>query len=133
MCLFIKIFNISSNPLPDYGTEEASGMDLQAYLKKDIIIHSMEKKIIKTGLFIEIPEGFEGQIRPRSGLSLHHGITVLNDPGTIDSDYRGEIKILLINLSKNPFIVKNGYKIAQIIFCKYEKVKWNFINDEIIE
>ncbi|BBA17069.1 dUTP diphosphatase [Blattabacterium cuenoti] len=125
MCIIIKIVNISSNPLPNYGTKGSSGMDLRAFLKNDITIYSMEKKIIKTGLFIEIPIGYEGQIRSRSGLALNHGITVLNDPGTIDSDYRGEIKILLLNLSKNPFLIKNGNRIAQIIFSKHEEIKWN--------
>ncbi|WP_341653069.1 dUTP diphosphatase [Blattabacterium cuenoti] len=125
MCITIKIFNTSSNPLPNYETKGASGMDLRAYLKNNITILSMERKIIKTGLFIEIPKGYEGQIRPRSGLALNHGITVLNDPGTIDSDYRGEIKILLLNLSNYPFIIENGNRIAQIIFYKYEKIKWN--------
>ncbi len=100
-------------------------MDLRAYLKNNITILSMERKIIKTGLFIEIPKGYEGQIRPRSGLALNHGITVLNDPGTIDSDYRGEIKILLLNLSNHPFIIENGNRIAQIIFYQYEKIKWD--------
>ncbi|AGW86372.1 Deoxyuridine 5'-triphosphate nucleotidohydrolase (plasmid) [Blattabacterium sp. (Nauphoeta cinerea)] len=121
----IKISNISSNPLPIYETKGSSGMDLRASLKKNIIIFSMERKIVKTGLFIEIPKKYEAQIRPRSGLALYHGITVLNNPGTIDSDYRGEIKILLFNLSKNSFIIKNGDKIAQIIFFKYKKIKWD--------
>ncbi|WP_341661870.1 dUTP diphosphatase [Blattabacterium cuenoti] len=121
----IKIFNTSPNPLPNYETKGSSGMDLRAYLKNNITILSMERKIIKTGLFIEIPKGYEGQIRPRSGLALNHGITVLNDPGTIDSDYRGEIKILLLNLSHHPFIIENGNRIAQIIFYKYEKIKWD--------
>ncbi|WP_341657772.1 dUTP diphosphatase [Blattabacterium cuenoti] len=125
MCIFIKIFNTSPNPLPNYETKGSSGMDLRAYLKNNITILSMERKIIKTGLFIEIPEGYEGQIRPRSGLALTHGVTVLNDPGTIDSDYRGEIKILLLNLSNHPFIIENGNRIAQIIFYKYEKIKWD--------
>ncbi|WP_341651867.1 dUTP diphosphatase [Blattabacterium cuenoti] len=121
----MKIFNISPNSLPNYETKGSSGMDLRAYLKNNITILSMERKIIKTGLFIEIPKGYEGQIRPRSGLALNHGITVLNDPGTIDSDYRGEIKILLLNLSNHPFIIENGNRIAQIIFYQYEKIKWD--------
>ena len=126
MCFFttIKICNLSKNPLPKYATDGSSGMDLQAYLKEDITIHSMERKIINTGLFIEIPSGYEGQIRPRSGLALYNGITVLNNPGTIDSDYRGEIKILLLNLSRDSFIVKNGNKIAQIVFFRYTKINW---------
>ncbi|WP_185856861.1 dUTP diphosphatase [Blattabacterium cuenoti] len=125
MCITIKILNTSPNPLPHYGTEGSSGMDLRAYLKNNMTIYSMERKIIKTGLFIEIPKGYEGQIRPRSGLALNHGVTVLNDPGTIDSDYRGEIKILLLNLSNHPFIIENGNRIAQIIFYKYEKIEWD--------
>ncbi|AEI38653.1 deoxyuridine 5'-triphosphate nucleotidohydrolase (plasmid) [Blattabacterium sp. (Blattella germanica) str. Bge] len=124
MCVFIKICNISENPLPNYATDGSSGMDLQAFLKKSISIHPMERKIIRTGLFIEIPIGYEGQIRPRSGLAFHHGITVFNNPGTIDSDYRGEIKVLLLNLSNSSFVVENGNKIAQIIFIKYNKIKW---------
>lgn len=121
----IKIRNISGHPHPNYGTEGSAGMDLQAHLEKCETILPMHRKTIKTGLFVEIPKGYEMQVRSRSGLALHHGITVLNDPGTIDSDYRGEIKILLINLSNIPFIIKNGDKIAQIIVQKYEKVEWN--------
>lgn len=125
----IKVRNISSNSLPYYATEGASGMDLKAFLKKKIFLNPMERKIIKTGLFLEIPQGFEGQIRPRSGLALNHGITILNNPGTIDSDYRGEIKILLINLSNSIFSVNNGDRIAQIIFYAYENVEFcNNIN-----
>jgi deoxyuridine 5''-triphosphate nucleotidohydrolase (dut) len=125
MCVIIKISNISSNPLPNYATDGASGMDLRAFSKNEITIYPMKKEIIRTGLFMEIPEGYEGQIRSRSGVAFHHGIIVLNNPGTIDSDYRGEIKILLFNLSHNPFTIKNGNRIAQIIFSKYEKIKWN--------
>jgi len=128
MNLIIKIRNLSHHSLPDYATEGSSGMDLKAHLKKNVILPSLERKIIKTGLFIEIPIGYEAQIRPRSGLAFHHGITVLNDPGTIDSDYRGEIKIILINLSNIPYVIKNGDKIAQIIFYKYEKIEWNCSN-----
>ncbi|AWU44589.1 dUTP diphosphatase [Blattabacterium punctulatus] len=127
MSVLIKIRNLSHHIFPYYATEGAAGIDLQAYLEKEIIIPSMERKIIKTGIFIEIPPGYEAQIRPRSGLALRHGITVLNNPGTIDSDYRGEIKILLINLSSHTFTVKDGDRIAQIIVYKYEKVKWNEI------
>lgn len=125
----IRVCNISSNSLPYYATDGASGMDLKAFLKDEKIsfIHPMERKIIKTGLFLEIPIGFEGQIRPRSGLALNYGITVLNNPGTIDSDYRGEIKILLINLSNFIFVVKNGDRIAQIIFFHYEKIEFEKI------
>ncbi|AWU44050.1 dUTP diphosphatase (plasmid) [Blattabacterium sp. (Cryptocercus kyebangensis)] len=127
MSVIIKIRNLSHHIFPDYATEGAAGIDLQAYLEKEIIIPSMERKIIKTGIFIEIPTGYEAQIRPRSGLALRHGLTVLNNPGTIDSDYRGEIKILLINLSRHSFTVKDGDRIAQIIVYPYEKVKWNEI------
>ncbi|AER40870.1 deoxyuridine 5'-triphosphate nucleotidohydrolase (plasmid) [Blattabacterium sp. (Mastotermes darwiniensis) str. MADAR] len=125
MSITIKIRNLSRHALPSYATEGSSGIDLQAYIEKDIIIPSMERKIIPTGIYMEIPTGYEAQIRPRSGLALHHGITVLNNPGTIDSDYRGEIKILLINLSHHSFTVKNGDRIAQIVVYKHEKVKWN--------
>jgi len=121
----IKIINTSTNPLPHYATEESAGMDIRAHLPEgNALILPMERKLIPTGLFFELPKGYEGQIRPRSGLALKSGITVLNSPGTIDSDYRGEIKILLINLSKEDFTLQHGERIAQLIIAKHEVVIW---------
>ena len=120
----IKIVNNSHHPLPVYQTMGASGMDLCAYLHESVEILPVHRNIIPTGLFVEIPEGYEGQIRPRSGLAIKHGVTVLNSPGTIDSDYRGEIQIILVNLSDIPFIVNDGDRIAQFILMKIEKIIW---------
>ena len=120
----IKIVNKSEHPDPSYKSKGASGMDIQANLSAPVKIEPGERVLIPTGLFVEIPIGFEAQIRPRSGLALNHGITLLNAPGTIDSDYRGEIKILLINLSKNTFTVQNGDRIAQMVVAANEHVEW---------
>lgn len=120
----VKIINKSANPLPAYESVAAAGMDLRANLSTHIEIKPLERKLIGTGLFIELPEGFEAQIRPRSGLAFKHGITVLNSPGTIDADYRGEIKVLLINLSNTKFTVENGDRIAQMIISAHEKAEW---------
>ncbi len=120
----IKVINQSSHPLPAYETAHAAGMDLRANIDEDILIAPMQRRLVPTGLFIELPVGFEAQIRPRSGLAFKHGITVLNSPGTIDADYRGEIKVLLINLSDTDFVVKNGERIAQMIVAKHETVIW---------
>ena len=116
----VKIVNKSNHPLPEYATSGSAGMDLRASLKEDIILPPMERKLIPTGLYMAIPEGFEAQIRPRSGLAYKHGITVLNSPGTIDSDYRGEIGVLLVNLSNENFIIKDGERIAQIVFTEVD-------------
>jgi len=129
--MIVKIINKSTNPLPYYSTELSAGMDLRANLKDDIILKSMQRVLVPTGLFIELPEGFEAQIRPRSGLALKHGITVLNTPGTIDADYRGEICVILINLSQDDFVIKSGDRICQMIVSKHEKIDWN--NVEILE
>ena len=120
----IKIINKSKNKLPAYATSNSAGMDLRAFLEKEEIILSKETKIINTGIFVEIPVGYEAQIRPRSGLAFKNQITVLNSPGTIDSDYRGEIKVILINLSKKDFVVRSGDRIAQMVISKYEKIIW---------
>lgn len=120
----VKIINKSKNKLPDYATNNSAGMDLRAFLDKEEIISSKETKIINTGIFIEIPFGYEAQIRPRSGLAFKNQITVLNSPGTIDSDYRGEVKVILINLSKKDFVIRNGDRIAQMVISKYEKITW---------
>ncbi len=117
----IKIVNKSTNPVPEYGTEHAAGMDLRAFLKDPIILKPLERNLIPTGLFIEIPVGFEAQIRPRSGLALKKGLTVLNTPGTIDADYRGEIGIILINLSNEDVKIENGERICQMVIAKHEK------------
>jgi len=116
----LKIINKSKNPLPKYQTEGSAGMDLMANLDETIILKPMERKVIYTGLFMEIPLGFEAQIRPRSGLAIKNGITCLNTPGTIDADYRGEIGVILINLSTEDFQINNGDRIAQMIIAKHE-------------
>lgn len=120
----IKVINRSSNPLPLYETELSAGMDLRAFLTEDVQIKPLQRILIPTGLFIELEKGYEAQIRPRSGLALKHGITVLNSPGTIDADYRGELKILLINLSDTEFLVSNGDRVAQMIISRHEQITW---------
>ena len=120
----IKIINKSNNPLPKYQTELSAGMDLYANLEESIHLKSLERKLIPTGLFIELPAGFEAQIRPRSGLAIKNGITVLNSPGTIDADYRGEIGVILVNLSSEEFSVNNGDRIAQMVIAKHENPTW---------
>ncbi len=122
--LNIKIKNTSNNPLPKYQTEESAGMDLHANLESSIILAPSERKLIPTGIFLELPVGYEAQIRPRSGLALKHGITVLNSPGTVDSDYRGEIQVLLINHGIEPFEINHGERIAQMIIAQHERVSW---------
>ena len=124
----IRIVNNSDNKLPEYSTVNSAGMDIHAFLDKPLIMKPFERKLIPTGLFIELPEGYEAQIRPRSGLAIKYGITVLNAPGTIDSDYRGEIGIILINLSKEDFTVNNGDRICQMIICRHEKVNWDKVD-----
>ena len=124
----ISIVNTSKNNLPKYSTSASAGMDIRAKLENAIIIKPLERVVIKTGLFIEIPEGYEVQVRPRSGLAIKHGITVLNSPGTIDADYRGEIGVILVNLSNKKFEMKNGDRIAQIVVAKHEKAIWNEVN-----
>ncbi|MBK8951394.1 MAG: dUTP diphosphatase [Chitinophagaceae bacterium] len=120
----IKIINKSSNPLPSYATEGSSGMDVRASLESEITLSPLERQLVPTGLFIELPVGFEGQIRPRSGLAIKQGITCLNTPGTIDADYRGEIMIILINLSAEKQVIHSGDRIAQLVVQKVEKAEW---------
>ena len=120
----IKIVNRSANPLPEYATTGSSGMDIRASLVTDIELKPLERCIVSTGLFIELPEGYEAQVRPRSGLAIKNGITCLNTPGTIDSDYRGEIKIILVNLSGENHTIHNGDRIAQLVIQKVEKAVW---------
>lgn len=122
--LEIKIVNQSANPLPAYATEGSSGMDIRANLDIPQTLKPLERALIPTGLFVEIPTGYEAQIRPRSGLAIRHGITCLNSPGTIDSDYRGEIKIILVNLSQEEQVIEPGERIAQLIFQRVEKGNW---------
>ena len=122
--LLVKIINQSGNPLPQYQTSHSAGLDLHAHLSDFIVLQPGERKLIPTGLTLELPEGHEAQIRPRSGLALKHGITVLNSPGTIDADYRGELKVLLINLGQEPFEIANGERIAQMVIARHETVKW---------
>ena len=120
----VKIINHSSNPLPSYATSGSSGMDIRASLTEGLVLQPMQRLAVPTGLFIELPEGFEAQVRPRSGLALKNGITCLNTPGTIDADYRGEIKIILINLSMEQQVIAHGDRIAQMIVQKVTKVEW---------
>ena len=126
----VKIINKSNNPTPTYETSLSAGMDLRAYVEGPITLSPGERKLIKTGLHIELPEGYEAQVRPRSGLAFKKGITVLNSPGTIDADYRGDIGVILINHSNQEFVVKSGDRIAQLVISKFEKVDWE-TSDEI--
>jgi dUTP pyrophosphatase len=124
MAIAIKIVNTSNNSLPEYATEGSSGMDLRADLALPILFNPLERKLVPTGLYIELPYGYEAQVRPRSGLAIKQGLTCLNSPGTIDSDYRGEIKIVLINLSGETQIINPGDRIAQLVLQKIEKINW---------
>jgi dUTP pyrophosphatase len=120
----VKIVNRSSNPLPAYGTDGAAGMDIRANLESPLVLKPLERFLVPTGLYIELPEGYEAQIRPRSGLAINHGLTCLNSPGTIDADYRGEIKVILINLSQEDQTIYHGDRIAQMVVHQVERVKW---------
>jgi dUTP pyrophosphatase len=125
----INIINNSGLPLPQYETAHAAGMDLRAFTTEEIVIKPMQRTLVPTGLHIELPVGFEAQIRPRSGLAYKHGISIVNAPGTIDADYRGEIKVLLINLSDLDFVIKNGDRIAQMVVSKHETVAWEPVTE----
>lgn len=125
----VKIVNRSGNPLPTYSTEFSAGMDIRAFLDEPVELAPLERKLIPTGLFIELPKRYEAQIRPRSGLALKKGITVLNTPGTIDADYRGEVGIILINLSQEKFVVENGERICQMVIASHETVEWNLVEE----
>ena len=118
----VKVINKSNNSLPEYSTSQSAGMDLRAFITEPVILGVIDRALIPTGLYIEMPEGYEAQVRPRSGLAIKHGVTVLNSPGTVDADYRGEICVELVNLSNTPFTVEPGERIAQLVFSKYEKV-----------
>jgi len=125
----IKVVNTSSNLLPYYSTINSAGMDLRANLKEAVVLKPLERKLIPTGLFVELPEGYEAQVRPRSGLAIKKGVTVLNSPGTIDADYRGEIMVILINLSTEDFVIQNGERIAQMVISSHEKVEWEPVEE----
>ncbi|WBL25635.1 dUTP diphosphatase [Zunongwangia sp. HGR-M22] len=120
----IKIINKSSHDLPSYATEASAGMDLRAELSEPVTLKPLERAIVKTGLFLELPVGYEAQVRPRSGLAAKKGITVLNAPGTIDADYRGEIGVILVNLSNEDFTIENGERVAQLVIAKHEHINW---------
>lgn len=125
----VKIINKSKHDLPSYQTIDSAGMDLRANLDQGITLNSLERAIIPTGLFIELPQGYEAQIRPRSGLAAKRGITLLNSPGTIDADYRGEIGVILVNLSNEPFTIENGERVAQMVIAKYEQITWQAVQE----
>jgi dUTP pyrophosphatase len=125
----IKIINTSDHALPHYETEASAGMDLRAQLNDPVTLQSLERAVIKTGLFIELPIGYEAQVRPRSGLAAKKGVTVLNAPGTIDADYRGEIGVILVNLSNEPFTVESGDRVAQLVVAKHERVNWHKVEE----
>ena len=120
----VRIVNKSNHPLPEYSTLLSAGMDLRAYVEKPVVLAASERTIIPTGLYISLPKGYEAQIRPRSGLAIKNGITVLNAPGTIDADYRGEIGVIIVNLSQDIFVVNNGDRIAQMVIAKHETITW---------
>ncbi|WP_010662245.1 dUTP diphosphatase [Marinilabilia salmonicolor] len=121
----VKLINRSDNPVPEFATEGSAGVDLRAFIEDTIVLKPLERAIVPTGLFIELPLGTEAQIRPRSGLAAKSGITVLNSPGTIDSDYRGEIKVIMVNLSNDSFEISNGDRICQMVVHQYERFEWN--------
>lgn len=124
----IQVINKSHHPLPEYATLQSAGMDIRANLDEPIVLQPMQRCLVPTGLYIALPAGTEAQIRPRSGLALKKGITVLNSPGTIDADYRGEIGIILINLSQEPFVIQDGERIAQMVIARYEQARWKLVD-----
>ena len=128
----IKIINRSKHPLPAYSTPLSAGMDIRADIDEEIVLKPMDRAMVKTGLFLEIPVGYEAQIRPRSGLAINKGVTILNSPGTIDADYRGEVCIILVNLSKDNFVIKDGERICQMVIAKHEKAEWVTV-DNLLE
>jgi dUTP pyrophosphatase len=128
----IKIINKSKHELPSYATVAAAGMDVRANLDAPIVLKSLERTLVATGLFMELPVGYEAQIRPRSGLAFKNGVTVLNSPGTIDADYRGEVKVILVNLSKDDFTINDGERVAQMVIAKHEQAEWQPV-EQLIE
>lgn len=129
MSIPVKIINLSIHPLPAYATSDSSGMDLKANIPQSIRLQPLERQLISTGIFIELPSGYEAQVRPRSGLALKQGITCLNSPGTVDADYRGELKVILINLSSTEQLIHPGDRIAQMVVCRVEKVEWHSVTE----
>jgi dUTP pyrophosphatase len=129
MKIQVKVRNESVFALPSYQTSGSAGMDLRANIAEEVLLGPLQRKLVPTGLFIELPEGHEAQVRPRSGLAFKHGLTVLNSPGTVDSDYRGEIKVLLVNLSDEPFAIVPGERIAQLVIAQHETVEWQASED----
>lgn len=125
----IKIINKSKHELPQYATEASAGLDLRANIETPLTINSLERVLVKTGLFIELPIGYEAQVRPRSGLAFKNGVTVLNTPGTIDADYRGEIGVILVNLSNTPFVIEDGERVAQLVIAKHEQAEWVLVEE----
>lgn len=125
----IKVINKGRQPLPEYATPLSAGLDLRANIDVPVTLHPMERRLIGTGIYMALPPGFEAQVRPRSGLALKHGITVLNTPGTIDADYRGEIKVLLVNLSNEPFVINEGERIAQMVVAKHEQADFTLVSE----
>ena len=125
----IKVINKGRQPLPEYATPLSSGLDQRANIDVPVTLHPMERRLIGTGIYMALPPGFEAQVRPRSGLALKHGITVLNTPGTIDADYRGEIKVLLVNLSNEPFVINEGERIAQMVVAKHEQADFTLVSE----
>ena len=125
----IKVVNKSNHPLPEYGTEASAGVDLRANIRESVTLKPLERTLIKTGLFIELPIGYEAQVRPRSGLAYKNGVTVLNTPGTIDADYRGEIGVILVNISNEDFVIENGERVAQLVIAKHEQAEWNLVEE----
>lgn len=124
----VKIINRSHHQLPAYETHGAAGMDVRAFLKEPVVLQPLERALIPTGLYMQLPQGYECQIRPRSGLAYRHGITIANAPGTVDADFRGEIKVILLNLSNEPFTVNDGERVCQMVIAKYEKVSWEQVD-----
>ena len=127
--MIIKVVNKSGRDLPQYATESSAGVDLRAAVSEPITLEPLQRAIVPTGLYMEIPKGYEGQVRPRSGLAAKHGITVLNTPGTIDADYRGEIRVILVNLSSQAFEIQPGERIAQMVFAKHETAQWEEVSE----
>lgn len=123
----VKIINKSHHPLPAYQTNQSAGMDIRANLTEPIELKPLERKLIPTGLYIALPDGYEAQIRPRSGLAIKHGITLLNTPGTIDADYRGEIGVIMVNLSNDPFVINDGERICQMVIAQYQQIEWQTV------
>lgn len=120
----VKIINKSKHPLPEYGTPYSAGMDIRANIDSPITLRPLERTLVPTGIYLELPDGYEAQIRPRSGLAYKHGLTLLNSPGTIDADYRGEIGIILVNLSNDEFVINDGERICQMVIARYEQITW---------